>query len=127
YLDMIPVIDENAYIIHHPGCNVGSWSLESYPRVKQADQSVLIANHFPIIFIHFNHETIRHILNGNDGNLLPYYQEYEKNFSAMGHELNDFIQPLAEWKSRGMISTLKQRSSLRTRLKSFLYQLAKKI
>ena len=127
YLDMIPVIDEGATIIRHQGCNVGSWNIETYKRVPQPDGSVLINDRYPIIFIHFNHETIQHIVNGDDGNLKPYYNQYHKVFSSSGKVLEEFVKKLDDWKRTGFYLEVKRKLSLRTRIKQSLFNLAKKL
>lgn len=127
YLDMILIIDEKAAILRHQGCNIGSWNLESYRRVRQADKSVLINNNYPIVFIHFNHETIRQIQNGNDPLLEPYLETYKMNFAATGKDLEDFIPMLQEGDHKNLLSVVKRKLSLRTRIKSFLFRLAKRI
>jgi lipopolysaccharide biosynthesis glycosyltransferase len=127
YLDMVPVIDADATIVRHRGCNVGSWNMETYKRVIQPGGSVLINNHDPIVFIHFNHETTRHIVNGDDAALMPYYEQYSKTFSASGQQLTDFIDKLDAWKKSGIIYEAKRSLSIRTRIKRSLFNLAKKL
>lgn len=127
YLDMVPVFDENAGIVRHQGCNIGSWNIETYKRNMQVNGTVVINNQYPIIFVHFNHETIKHILNGNDKALQPYYSEYEKTFSSIGHELKDFIPMLEAWKKKGWLLKIKRRLSVRTHIKRMLFNLAKKL
>jgi len=127
YLDMIPVIDEKAGIVRHQGCNIGSWNMESFRRIPQADGSVRINDQYAIVFIHFNHETIRHILNGDDGALKPYLMAYEKAFAATGHELNNYIKQYEDWKKTNFFLQVKRSAAIRTHIKKFLFTLAKKL
>ncbi len=127
YLDMIPVIDPKAGIVHHQGCNIGSWNMESFRRIQQPDGSVLINNQYPVVFIHFNHETIKHILNGDDGALKPYLLAYEKGFAATGQELKDFISRYDDWEKTSFFIKLKRSASIRTHIKKFFFNLAKKL
>jgi len=127
YLDLIPVIDPNARIVRHRGCNIGSWNMESWKREQQPDGSVLINGKYPVVFVHFNYETIRHILNGDDKNLKPYYEEYENCFSKTGFTLHEFIKDLNTWKQSGFFIDLKRRTTVRTRIKRWLFGLAKKL
>ena len=127
YLDMIPVIDEAAAIVRHQGCNIGSWNIETCKRIIQTDGTVLINDRFPVVFIHFNHETIRHIVNNNDEALKPYYDQYNRAFSATGSKTGDFIKKLEEWKRTGLFVSAKRTLSVRTRIKKFLFNLAKKL
>jgi hypothetical protein len=126
-LDMVPVIDEDAAIVRHQGCNIGSWNIETYKRSTKPDGPVVINNNYPVIFIHFNYETIEQILNGNDAALRPYYIQYEQTFSATGFTLDDFIPKLKKWKSTGLLVNIKRSLSVRSRIKRMLFNLAKKL
>ena len=127
YLDLIPVLDEKAGIVHHKGCNVGSWNMESRARVVQSNGEVLINGTDPIVFIHFNHETMRHILNGDDAALLPYFRRYEAAFAQTGHTLSAYIKNIPDWEKKSLFQTVKRSLSLRSRTRRWLYQLAKKL
>ncbi len=76
YLDLVPVMDENAHIVRHMGCNVASWNTETCER-KMINGELKINGEFPVVFIHFNPFTIREITEGRDPLLLPLYKEYE--------------------------------------------------
>jgi len=127
YLDLVPVIDPQAGIVHHQGCNIGSWNIESFRRETKDDGTVLINGKFEVIFIHFNGETIRHILNGDDAALRPYFERYRKLFAAGGCQLDDFILSISKWDHTPPHQQIKRTLRLRTRLKRFLFQLAKKL
>ena len=127
YLDMIPVIDAGASIVRHQGCNLGSWNMDTYKREKQVDGTVLINGKFPVIFIHFNHETMKHILNGDDAGLKTYWDEYAATFAATGHQLENFIPMLGKWKSTSLFLEIKRAASIRSRFKQLLFRLAKKL
>lgn len=75
YLDLIPVMNEDALILHHRGCNVASWNKDTGIRTL-INGEVFIAEKFPVVFIHFNPFTIRQIEDGEDNLLLTYYEKY---------------------------------------------------
>jgi hypothetical protein len=75
YLDIIPIIEESAYIIRHKGCNVAGWNTEICPR-QIVNHKILIDGRFEIVFIHFNENTIREIVSGSDFILFNYYRAY---------------------------------------------------
>lgn len=123
YLDLSIIIDEGVRILRHPGCNVGSWNMHQSKR-SDVNGEILIEGRFPIVFIHFNNETIKHILIGNDRLLTAYYKEYENAFCISGHKLNEFknytpkLHPLAQ---------IKRRMRLRTRIKGMFFRLYQKL
>ena len=53
-LNLMPVYFEGVHVLRHKGCNVAIWNRHECQRVWQADGSVKIDNHFPIVFIHFS-------------------------------------------------------------------------
>lgn len=122
YLDLSLVIDPEVGIVRHLGCNLGSWNMHQNKRVK-LNEKVLIAGKYPVVFIHFNNETITHILNGNDQLLRSYFTEYEQAFSLTGYQLNDFKHRAKPH----LIIQIKRKLLFRTRLKRFLFQLSQKI
>lgn len=126
YLDLLPVLYENVKLLRHRGCNVGSWNIESNKR-STSEGKVWINERYPVVFVHFNHETIRHILNGNDRLLLPLLRHYEAAFAETGKRLQDFVPRLSDWKKTGAVLALKRRLTLRSRLKRFLYKLASEL
>jgi hypothetical protein len=75
YLDLVPVMDENAHIVRHKGCNVAGWNTDLCKR-EVIGNGVLIDGRFPIVFIHFNDTTIREIVDGADAVLGDYYRKY---------------------------------------------------
>lgn len=75
YLDLVPVLYPDTKVIQHKGCNVAGWNIELCPRELVGD-NVLIDGKYPVIFIHFNDYTIRQIIEGNDPNLKPYWNQY---------------------------------------------------
>lgn len=125
YLDLIPIIDPDAKMLRHKGCNIGSWNINTCKRsIKNGN--VFINEEFPIIFIHFNYETIRHILNGNDNLLTPYFNQYEKAFNQIDQPLQEFVRKLTEWKKTNFFLSLKRKIKIRSRIKKWLYKLATK-
>lgn len=99
YLDLIPVMEETAHILKHKGCNVAGWNKELCQR-KLIDGEIKIDGINPIVFIHFNHMTIREIVNGNDNLLISFYQEYIKALKKHKPDLTDkglvFQEPLLD-------------------------------
>lgn len=75
YLDLVPVIDENAHIVRHRGCNVAGWNTELCERTAVGDD-ILINHQFPIVFVHYNYTTVREIASGNDVLLQPFLDKY---------------------------------------------------
>lgn len=126
YLDMAPLLDPKTCIVRHLGCNVGSWNLHQNKRVNVGGE-VKINGQFPIVFVHFNHETIKHITNGNDGLLRPYLAAYEKDVAATGHRLEHFVRSLPDWKQTTPLQNFVRRTRIRTRIKSWLFRLSQKL
>lgn len=124
YLDLVPVIDPKAKILRHEGCNIGSWNSKQNKRTL-LDGKVVINDKFPVVFVHFNNETIRHISNGNDRLLLPYLQQYVSTFESGGIKFEAYKNSLAT-KSNAMLA-MKRKLKLRTRVKQFLLKLSDKL
>jgi hypothetical protein len=125
YLDAVPVINETAGIVRHRGCNIGSWNVHQNKRVRTGDE-VLINGTFPVIFIHFNNETIKHIANGNDNMLLPYLDKYRKAFALTGKQLDHFKEQ-ASGVGFGPVQQIKRKVRLRTRVRNLLIHLSQKL
>ena len=126
FLDMSLLVDENATIVRHRGCNVGSWNMHQNKRVA-INGKLLIDGKYPIVFIHFNHETIKHILNGNDAPLLPYFEEYKTFFKNTGNVLEDYITSISDWNKQTAFQTILRKTKIRTRFKSWLFKLSQKL
>ena len=126
YLDLVPIIDENACILRHRGCNLGSWNMHQNKRTL-VNNEVMINGTYPVVFVHFNHDTIWHILNGNDHLLQPYFAEYEKSFATTGNDLQTYIKSLKDWKDLDIVHKLKHKTLIRTRLKNWLFRLSQKL
>lgn len=76
YLDLLPNLYKNVTVLEHKGCNVASWNVDQCPRSLEKDGEVLIADRWPLVFIHFNGFTMRAILNENDPLLQPHLESY---------------------------------------------------
>lgn len=126
YLDLVPVIDENTGIVRHRGCNLGSWNMHQNKRAL-VNNEVLINGTYPVVFVHFNHDTIWHILNGNDKLLQPYFAKYENSFARTGNDLKSYIKTLVDWKNMDFVHKLKHKTLIRTRLKNWLFRLSQKL
>lgn len=86
YLDLVPVIDKQALVLRHQGCNVAGWNIE-FCRRSIVNDEVVINNEFPIVFVHYNAFTIRQIENGTDKLLLKMYEDYFLNLKKHNPEL----------------------------------------
>lgn len=75
YLDLIPVINPDAHIVRHQGCNVAGWNKDVCKR-SVSNEKVMINQVFPLVFVHFNDSTIRDIVLGEDPLLHSNYLEY---------------------------------------------------
>lgn len=126
YLDMLPVMDEKVRILRHKGCNLGSWNIHSNPR-SLVQGNLFLNESDPLTFIHFNQETIQQILNRNDALLLPYYETYRASLLENGFDLQKNMETLPLKKYESAAYQFKHKLRLRTRLKKWLFQLAKKI
>lgn len=126
YLDVLPVEFESVKIIRHQGCNIGGWNRLVCQRVP-ADNSVLINNIYPIIFIHFNAVLMQEILKGNDPHLLPYFQQYKSVFEEEGVTLALFKKTLPYYLQANALVKLKWKSKIRTRIKTLIFKLAETI
>jgi hypothetical protein len=118
YLDMIPRIFREVAMIDDKGCNLGSWNIHSCVR-KKLNGQVLINGKYPPVFIHFNHETIRQIVNGNDSELRPYFDQYEASLNSKGIDSDKIMSELPRLKSPDPFTLLKRKLKLRTRLVHF--------
>ena len=75
YLDLIPVMREDAMILRHQGCNVAEWNRFLCLR-EVVNGQVLINGKWPVVFIHFNYTTIREIIDGKEPLLAPFFDRY---------------------------------------------------
>lgn len=78
YLDLLPIMDERVHILRHKGCNVADWNRQEIPRTRRGEQ-LLLADQYPLIFIHFNYTTIRSIVQGREPLLKPHLDRYFQN------------------------------------------------
>ena len=60
YLDLLPIMFDNVIILKHKGCNLAGWNYLWYQLNRNSDQSVLIENKYPLIFIHFAETSLVH-------------------------------------------------------------------
>lgn len=87
YLDLVPVIDKNALVLRHQGCNVAGWNIELCKRTM-VNGNVVINNEYPVVFVHYNAFTIRQIENGTDPLLAKMYEEYFMSLKKHKPDLN---------------------------------------
>ncbi len=88
YLDLIPVMEKNALILHHKGCNVASWNIVKCPREMKSGR-VYIDGEFPVVFIHFNNTCIRDIMDGKDPLLKDHLSQYVTTLKKFKPELTE--------------------------------------
>lgn len=88
YLDLVPVMDENAHVVRHKGCNVAGWNTEICKR-ETINGEVMIDGKFPVVFVHYNNTTIREIVKGEDSVLLNHYQHYISALKKYNSNLNE--------------------------------------
>lgn len=60
YLDLLPIMFDKVIILKHKGCNLAGWNYLWYQLNRNSDQSVLIENKYPLIFIHFAETSLVH-------------------------------------------------------------------
>jgi len=75
YLDLIPVMREDAMILRHQGCNVAEWNRFLCKR-EIVNGQVMINGIWPVVFIHFNVSSIREIIDGTEPLLTDYFNQY---------------------------------------------------
>jgi len=75
YLDLIPVMREDAMILRHQGCNVAEWNRFVCVR-ELVNGQVMINGKWPVVFIHFNNTTIREIMDGTEPLLQGFFNQY---------------------------------------------------
>lgn len=126
YLDLVTVTDEKVKILRHRGCNLGSWNITSNRR-SMSGGKVVINENYPVVFIHFNKETIRQVLNKNDALLQPYLDEYSSRLAASGFDLFKNYSELPAKMYDTSFYAVKHKLRIRTRLKRFFYKLAEKL
>jgi hypothetical protein len=84
HLNLLPVYFPSTGIIQHKGCNLASWNFYECVRTKDQHGNVRISNEFPVVFIHFTPATIKGIVKGRDGFLLPHLEEYNTTLQQAG-------------------------------------------
>jgi lipopolysaccharide biosynthesis glycosyltransferase len=97
YLDLIPVMREDAMILRHQGCNVAEWN--RFLCIRQVvNGQVLINGTWPIVFIHFNYTTIREIISGTEPHLVSYFDQYFQTLKKYKPSLQqaDLYKPVAK-------------------------------
>jgi hypothetical protein len=125
YLDLLPVEFNNIEILLHRGCNIAGWNHTSNSR-DLINEKLIINQKYPGIFIHFSTSTVKKIQSGDDPCLLPYYNIYTNRLKLNGYTISSIDNdktPLI----KGFLNGIKQKLSIRRRLKKWLYQLSQRI
>jgi len=75
YLDALPIYFDDIHVLKHPGCNVAEWNS---PHLKRAvaDNGVMLAGHWPLVFVHYSPCTMNEIREGRDEHLEPHLIDY---------------------------------------------------
>ena len=102
YLDLIPVMREDALILRHQGCNVAEWNRFLCLR-EVVNGEVLINGIWPIVFIHFNNTTIREIIDGSE----PLLDDFFKRYVDCLKKYKPGIQPGDLYRSKAMVDLIK--------------------
>lgn len=77
HFNLLPIYFEKVRVIKHRGCNVACWNMiECVRTISDENEQVLIANKYPVIFIHFTQSTMNGIVSGVDKLLMPHLKEY---------------------------------------------------
>lgn len=124
YLDALPVFFEEVKILRHKGCNISFWNQQVCQR-KIVNGQLMINGSYPVVFIHFNKNYIPELLEGNDREVFPYFEEFRSTFERTGYKLDQFIPDLPSYKKPGLLSRTKYRLRIRTRIKNWLFRLSK--
>lgn len=82
YLDLIPIIAEDTLVLKHKGCNVAEWNRAVIKRTIREDGSVWLDDIYPLIFVHFNHTTIKVISEGKEPAMVHLLKDYIANLQA---------------------------------------------
>jgi len=92
YLDIMPFVFENVFVLKHMGCNIANWNKNVCAR-SRVDGKILINNYWPIIFIHFTRTLVDDIKNGGDPFLKSYYDIYRKRIK--NHEFSGAMEKIS--------------------------------
>jgi hypothetical protein len=111
HLNLLPVYFEKVGIIKHRGCNVANWNMVECERSVAADQkTVIIAQRFPVVFIHFTKSTIDGIYSGVDPLLLPYLERYYASINEYAMETELLKKLTISFPKRAIVSPVKMSS-----------------
>lgn len=75
-LNLLPLHFDGVHVLQHRGCNVAEWNKESLSR-HDVDGRVVIADEWPLVFVHFTGITIDCIEAGEDPGLERVLREYK--------------------------------------------------
>lgn len=125
YLDLLPVVDERAGVIRHPGCNVAGWNIHQCKR-SLANGRMVINGQYPVVFIHFNLSTLLQISYGRDPLLADYLSAYKELFKSLGYDF-DAVQPGFENIQPATAVSIKRKLRVRTRLKALVLRLYQRL
>lgn len=126
YLDLLPCLFDDINILTHRGCNLGALNYEECRR-ELVGNRVLINGQYPVVFIHFSRALVKQILMGFDPLLRPHFNEYQETMQKNGIPEGALMNELDYYSRSSLLMKLKWRILLRTRIKSFLYTIAKRL
>ncbi|MBS1624852.1 MAG: hypothetical protein JST83_12575 [Bacteroidetes bacterium] len=104
YLDLMPVMNEGAYVLRHKGCNVAEWNKAVINRTER-DGEIYLDEKYPLIFIHFNGTTVRAIEQGEEPLLKKPLATYLENLS----KYRDGIRASDLYQMPGILEQIKYR------------------
>lgn len=126
YLDLLPLLFEEVQIIKHKGCNLGAGNYEECKRTL-SKSTVLIDDKYPVVFIHFYKSLVQQILKGHDPLLIPYFNKFKKVFEESGTPYQYYMGSNTTLLRASLLKQLKWKMRIKTRIKAFLYKLARKL
>jgi hypothetical protein len=77
YLDLMPIVHSNTFILTHKGCNVAEWNALVCPKTIQ-NNKIIVDNQYPLIFYHFNYYSIAQILLDDNHVMTSSLMQYER-------------------------------------------------
>ena len=111
-------------VIKHKGCNVADWSRLTCSRTL-VDGEVLIAEKYPVIFVHFSSTTVTSILSGRDPLLRGHLDEYEeqvRKYTGVNSilDISAFRHSAPRTGLKGLRVRIRDKVRLKARIRGFI-------
>ncbi|MBL7743818.1 MAG: hypothetical protein JNN00_10130 [Chitinophagaceae bacterium] len=126
YLDIIPWEFKNVKVSGHKGCNLASWNIDTNKR-EMSGNKLLIEKEYEPVFIHFTSTTIHHIISGYDKLLQPYLEKYRNELLKHNTILENIYTDINFNPKRSLITKVKHKLLIRTKIKRLLYRIAENL